>query len=144
MSPVAAPGEAGVRTGGPHPPSRRRAVLAGLVLAAALAGCAQPGVTDLLGRPAERALMAGLQAYDDGRYGDAERMLRAALDAGLPSARDRATAHKHLAFLYCTSDRERACEEAFVAARRADPAFRLTRSEAGHPMWGPVYRRVLR
>jgi hypothetical protein len=144
MTSVVAPVRAGVLTGSAPPASRRRVAPAGLVLAAVLAGCVQPGVTDLLARPAERALVAGLQAYDDGRYGDAERALRAALDAGLPSGRDRATAHKHLAFLYCTSDRERACEEAFAAARRADPAFLLSRSEAGHPMWGPVYRRVVR
>ena len=24
----------------------------------------------------------------------------------------------------------------------ANPAFTLSRSEAGHPLWGPVYRRV--
>jgi hypothetical protein len=35
------------------------------------------------------------------------------------------------------------CEAAFRAARAADPGFVLSRSEAGHPLWGPVYRRVL-
>jgi hypothetical protein len=59
------------------------------------------------------------------------------------TAKDRAAAHKHLAFIYCTTNRVSACEEAFLAARRADAAFALSRSEIGHPMWGPVYRRVL-
>jgi len=27
--------------------------------------------------------------------------------------------------------------------READPAFALTRSESGHPLWGPVYRRAV-
>ena len=31
---------------------------------------------------------------------------------------------------------------AWCAARRADPAFTLSRSEAGHPLWGPVWQRV--
>ena len=61
----------------------------------------------------------------------------------LASGRDRATAHKLLAFITCTSERIAECEAAFVAARQADPAFALSRSEQGHPLWGPVYRRVL-
>lgn len=53
-----------------------------------------------------------------------------------------AAAQKHLAFIYCTSQRVAECEAAFRAARLADPAFALSRSEAGHPLWGPVYKRV--
>ena len=110
-----------------------------------LAGCAllpAPGLIDVIERPAERALFNGLRAYDEGQYGDAERELKAALAAGLASAKDRAAAHKHLAFVYCASQRVAPCEAAFRAAREADPAFELTRAEAGHPLWGPVYRRV--
>lgn len=87
--------------------------------------------------------MLGLRSYDDAQYAEAEKQFQAALRAGLVSARDQANAHKHLAFIYCTSERLEACEEAFRAARRADAAFVLTRSESGHPLWGPVYRRVL-
>ena len=36
-----------------------------------------------------------------------------------------------------------ACEAAFRSARQSDPAFALTRSEAGHPVWGPVYRKAV-
>jgi len=121
---------------------------AALVLAASLglAGCVeapkQPGLADVMDRPAERALLAGLRAYDDAQYTDAEQQLKRSLEAGLTSPRDRATAHKMLAFIYCTSDRVAACEQAFRAARQADPAFALSKSEAGHPLWGPVYRRV--
>lgn len=119
--------------------------LAALLLAT---GCAVPpttpaaGVSELLARPAERALLVGMRAYDDGQYPMAERELKAALDAGLASAKDRANAHKLLAFVYCTSQRATDCESAFRAARAADATFALTRAEAGHPQWGPVYRRV--
>ena len=89
------------------------------------------------------ALLAGLRAYDDGQYTDAERELGKALAAGLASPRDRASAHKHLAYVYCASGRVPPCEAAFRAARAADARFVLTRAEAGHPLWGPVYRRVL-
>jgi Tfp pilus assembly protein PilF len=116
------------------------------VFVALLAGCAaapQGGLSEVMQRPAERALLAGLRAYDDGQYADAERELGKALATGLVSAKDRATAHKHLAFVYCTSQRMAACADAFRAARAADPEFTLSRAEAGHPLWGPVYKQVV-
>jgi hypothetical protein len=98
-----------------------------------------PGLVDALQRPAERQLLAGLHAYDEARYGDAEAALSDSLNLGPLNPRDRAAANKTLAFIYCTSDRRAKCEAAFRAARLADPAFVLTRAEAGHPLWGPVY-----
>jgi Tfp pilus assembly protein PilF len=118
------------------------------VTAAALlcTACLQPpaptGLMDVAARPAEKALLAGIRAYDDSQYPEAEKLLRTALQTGLASAKDRAAAHKHLAFIYCTSNRIAECEAAFRAARQADPAFTLSRSEAGHPLWGPVYKRL--
>ena len=90
----------------------------------------------------ERALFEGIRAYDDGQYAQAEKALRAALADGLQSARDRATAHKLLAFITCTSERLADCEQQFREARAADASFALSRSEAGHPVWGPVYKSV--
>lgn len=113
-----------------------------------LNGCAQPqpgpvvGVMDLTDRPAEKALLSGLRAYDDGQYPEAEKQFGTALRAGLASPRDKAAAHKYLAFVYCTTQRTGACEVEFRAAKEADPKFALSKSEAGHPMWGPVYRKV--
>lgn len=127
----------------------RLATAALLALLTLAAGCAQPpthaptlGLLDVAERPAEKALLAGLRAYDDALYPQAEKQLQAALQAGLVSPRDKAAAHKLLAFIYCTSNRTADCEAAFRAARAADPAFALTKSEAGHPLWGPVYQRV--
>lgn len=126
--------------------------LALLGLLALAAGCAAPpappppaatGLTDLMDRPAERALFEGMRAYDDGQYPQSEAALRRALELGLSTGRDQAKAHKLLAFITCTSERVPDCEAAFKAARAADPSFVLSRSEAGHPLWGPVYRRVL-
>ncbi|MEW6706170.1 MAG: TssQ family T6SS-associated lipoprotein [Pseudomonadota bacterium] len=117
-----------------------------LATALSIAGCVQPpqqaGLADVIARPAEKALLAGMRAYDEAQYADAEASLNKALGAGLASPRDKATAHKLLAFIYCTSERVPACEQAFRAAKQADPAFALSRSEAGHPLWGPVYRKV--
>jgi len=130
-----------------------RSLLGAALVGALLAGCAAPppkpaapppsGLSDLMERPAERSLFEGIRAYDDGSYVQAETALRKALSQGLASGRDQATAHKLLAFVTCTSDRIGECESEFRAARAADPAFALSRSEAGHPVWGPVYKRVL-
>ena len=114
-----------------------------------LAGCvvppsSRPGLMDVSERPAEKALLAGMRAYDDGQYPQAEQSLNQALTAGLTSGKDRAAAHKYLAFIYCTSNRVPACEAQFRAARVDDPAFALSKAEAGHPQWGPVYQRVQR
>ena len=128
---------------------RRGAALLAAAALAVLAGCATPppprpsGLAELMERPAERALVEGIRAYDDGRYRDAEAALQRSLADGLASGRDRATAHKLLAFIACTSERLELCETSFRAARTADPQFTLSRSEAGHPLWGPVYQRVL-
>lgn len=130
---------------GSRPHLFRPAVYAAALLLAACAAKAPPpsGLAELLERPAERALVEGLRAYDEGQYPAAETALQRALSAGLASARDRASAHKLLAFIACTSERIAACEAAFRAARAADPGFGLDRSEAGHPLWGPVWRQVL-
>ena len=93
----------------------------------------------MLSRPAERQLLNGLRLYDDAQYPLAEKSLKEALRLPLASPQDRASAHKTLAFIYCTSGRTAECETAFRAARSADPRFALSRAEAGHPVWGPVY-----
>ena len=131
--------------------SLRLPILALVAVLAALTGCVQPpispatsvGLLDIAERPAEKALLAGMRAYDDAQYPQAEKSLQAALQAGLVSPRDRAAAHKLLAFIFCTSNRAVDCEVQFRSARAADPAFALSKSEAGHPLWGPVYQRVL-
>ena len=107
--------------------------------------CAPPpvvSVVELIARPAEKALLAGLRAYEDGQYKVAEQRLTQALKAGLAAPLDQAAAHKTLAFVYCSSQRAKLCEAAFRSARAADPAFDLSKSEAGHPVWGPVWKRV--
>lgn len=123
--------------------------VAALMLFVSLTACVQPppaaptpGLLDVAERPAEKALLAGIRAYDDAQYTTAETQLGTAINAGLVSAKDKAAAHKHLAFIYCTSNRIRECESAFRSALQADPAFMLTKSEQGHPLWGPVFQRV--
>jgi tetratricopeptide (TPR) repeat protein len=127
---------------GPAPPPAAPTATPAPAATPTAAATSTAGLLDVLDRPAERALLAGMRAYDDGQYAESENQLKRALDANLRSARDRAAAHKQLAFIYCTTARVAQCELEFRAALRADPSFSLTRGEAGHPMWGPVYKRV--
>jgi Tfp pilus assembly protein PilF len=113
-----------------------------------LSGCTTPttsrqglGFTEITDRPAEKFLLAGIRAYDDGQYQTAEQLFVQSLSNGLASARDRSVARKHLAFIYCTSERLVACETAFRSARIDDSTFVLSKSEASHPQWGPIYLR---
>lgn len=99
-------------------------------------------VASLYQRPAERALLDGIRLYEDAAFGRAEQSLRNALHEGLTDPRDVAAAHKYVAFIACAFNRISDCEQSFRGAFAADPKFSLTDAEIGHPVWGPVYRRI--
>lgn len=88
------------------------------------------------------ALAAGIRQYDNGDYRAAADSLQRALDQGLSASSDRVTAHKYLAFIDCAAGREQLCRDEFGAALRIDPDLQLAPAEAGHPIWGPVFRSV--
>ncbi|MGH8667657.1 MAG: TssQ family T6SS-associated lipoprotein [Burkholderiales bacterium] len=116
-----------------------------LAAVAALAGCGTEPVRQLeaLFKPnqGEAALATGLKQYEEGRYPESLKNLQSAIGQGL-SERDRVTAHKHVAFIHCASNRERACRDEFRKALKVDPAMELAPAEAGHPIWGPIFRSV--
>jgi Tfp pilus assembly protein PilF len=125
---------------------------ASLLAAVLLAGCesltttparpATESIVQLYGQPAERALINGLRAYEEGAFERAEQSFRTAVLQNLRDRRDLAVAHKYLAFIACAFNRIGECEREFRNAFAADPGFLLTDAEIGHPIWGPVYRRV--
>jgi hypothetical protein len=92
--------------------------------------------------PAEQELQKGIKNYEDGEYKVATKELQTALSLGLTGRSEQASAHKYLAFISCVSGRPNGCREEFRKAFVADPNFDLTPAEAGHPMWGPVFRSV--
>ena len=119
-------------------------LFAALIGLTALGGCATgPGkeVARIFERKGESQLKQGISNYEDGRLPQAATQLQGALEAGLSQA-DQVKAHKYLAFIHCVSGRERQCRAHFRSALELDPAFELERAEAGHPMWGPVFRSV--
>jgi Tfp pilus assembly protein PilF len=110
----------------------------------ALSGCASLG-EDLAGAfssKGERELEFGIKAYEDGEYLYAARLLQASLDAGLRGRSNQSRAHKFLAFIHCVAGRMQSCREEFRKALEIDPSFELREDEAGHPVWGPVFRSV--
>lgn len=103
-----------------------------------LAGCAQ--LEHLIqATRAQVTLIDGLRKFDAGEHAASAKALQRAIDRGL-GAKDRAEAHKHLAFIHCTAAREARCRDEFRKALEADPAMRLDAAEAGHPVWGPIFR----
>jgi Tfp pilus assembly protein PilF len=89
----------------------------------------------------EPALTAGIRKYDNGEYAAADKDLQTALKLGLGNS-DRVRAHKYLAFIHCASNRLKSCRHEFRLALDIDPQMRLTPAEAGHPIWGPIFRSV--
>lgn len=108
----------------------------------ALSGCASftEDFVAMFSTKGERDLDAGVKAYEDGEYAYSAKLLRASLDAGLRGRSNQIRAHKYLAFIYCTSNRVAQCREEFRKALKINPSFTLRDDEAGHPIWGPVYR----
>lgn len=112
-----------------------------------MTGCASKtsrdiGIDKLSLRKAEQALSTGIKQYDDGELKSAQKNLQDALSLGLTFDSDKVAAHKHLAFIYCSSNQERQCRDEFRRAFEVDSSFKLERTEIGHPLWGPVYTGV--
>jgi hypothetical protein len=84
-------------------------------------------------------LQSGIEAYDNGRHRDAAKLLRSALASELPPA-EQVEAYKYLAFIECSSNRRTQCRDHFRRALALDPTLELTPAEAGHPVWGPIFR----
>jgi len=133
-----------------HAPARITSnLLAALCVLMALTGCQsgpmrslQSEFKSLFGSAkGEPALAAGVRLYEEGKYAEASESLHGALYQGLSSA-DRVKAHKHLAFINCVSGRPAACREEFRRALAIEPALELSAAEAGHPIWGPIFRAV--
>ena len=119
-------------------------LLAALFAAAALAGCSsQPvqAIKSIFQSKGEPELKAGIRQYEDGKYAAATTSLQNALGAGLTDS-DQVVANKYLAFISCTQGRERQCRAYFRRALELNPGFELEPAEAGHPMWGPVFKNL--
>ena len=107
------------------------------------AGCASTSFRDLfLTRTGGSSyLEEGIRNYEEGNYRTSARRIQYGLEEGLTRP-DRVKAHKYLAFIACVSGQQLTCREEFSIAMELDPSFELDAAEAGHPIWGPVYKNV--
>ncbi len=118
----------------------------------ALGGCVLPPQTAPVPPPADEIaskqrfdraqanLAEGLKRYEAGAYEEAMKNLLLALDSGVLTVAQQVTARKHMAFIHCLNGREAACKDEFQKVLSLDSKFELPPAEAGHPIWGPVFK----
>lgn len=92
--------------------------------------------------PTELAINNGINNYDEGNYPASLAILQGLVDNKAASKGEKLLAYKYLAFIHCVSSREKMCSESFQKALEIDPKFNLSAAEAGHPIWGPVFKSV--
>ncbi len=83
----------------------------------------------------------GIALFDAKDFQTAERAFQSALFAGLPDGQERASAHKYLAFIYCTNGEGKRCESEFDAAFAVRPSFRIDGYELNNTPWRGAYFR---
>jgi Tfp pilus assembly protein PilF len=121
----------------------RQNILLGVMLVWLLSGCHALNTCDecwWYNRTPEHKLVKGVESYEEGNYMESMAALNEVLQTKLADRDDKVRAYKYLAFIHCVSGREKMCSEAFKRALMINPAFELTTAEAGHPVWGPVFR----
>lgn len=92
------------------------------------------------GRP---SLGDGVALFDARKLKLAERALQSALFLGLADSQEQATAHKYLAFVFCSNGEWLRCETAFDAALALRSTFSLEARELEGAPWREVYLRSM-
>lgn len=122
----------------------RRNIFMGVIMVWLLSGCQYLNTCDECWwynrtAPSEK-LDKGVESYAEGNYIASMAALKDVLLTKLADKDDKVSAYKYLAFIHCVSGREKLCFDAFRKALALKPDFELTPAEAGHPVWGPVFR----
>ncbi len=95
---------------------------------------------DIVKSEPEQLLAEGTELYEKGDYKGAIRKLQSAKDAALDASAIQQNSLKYLAFSYCVTGQKSLCKVQFVSLLKMTPEFQLSRAEAGHPLWGPVFK----
>lgn len=90
----------------------------------------------------EQKLEIAVKEYEEGNYVTAMNALEAVLATKSASRAQKVRANKYMAFISCISSREKSCREYFKNILEINPEFNLSAAEAGHPIWGPVFKNV--
>lgn len=118
---------------------------AGMGGAYASAACDEPAIADTRSTDSasgRQLLGQGISLYNSRKLDMAEKALQASLFAGLTDRRERSTAHRYLAFVYCSNQEWARCDAAFEAAFEASPSFALEEYELQGTPWRDAYLKV--
>lgn len=96
-----------------------------------------PGV---ISQPGTLALAEGVDLYNQGQFQAAIRKLQDTPEIWTNSASAQVEAYKYLAFSQCVTRQTTQCRQSFERLLNLSPSFELSRAEAGHPTWGPVFK----
>jgi hypothetical protein len=91
---------------------------------------------------AKRYLAKGVSEYETGNYVNAKNALQGVLENQYATRYETLWANKYLAFIHCVSGDQKLCRDHFRSMVEINPDFELSAAEAGHPLWGPVFRSV--
>jgi outer membrane protein assembly factor BamD (BamD/ComL family) len=91
---------------------------------------------------AKRYLDKGVSEYQAGNYVNAKTAFEGVLGNQYATRNELLSANKHMAFIHCISGDQKMCREHFKRVFELNPDFELSAAEAGHPLWGPVFRSV--
>ncbi len=90
----------------------------------------------------QQKLDIGIREYQEGNYLTSMEAFKNVLETNVADKSAKINAYKYLAFIQCISSQEVLCKDYFSKVLELDPYFELTSAEAGHPIWGPVFRSV--
>lgn len=88
----------------------------------------------------EQLLAEGAELYDKGDYKGSIRKLLLARDSADETSTTKQDSLRLLAFSYCVTGQRPLCKTQFSSLLKIVPDFQLSRAEAGHPLWGPVFK----
>jgi tetratricopeptide (TPR) repeat protein len=94
-------------------------------------------------RAAAQTEFDGIMAlYSDGDYRGEIKRFTTAEETLKPYKELELDGLKFTAFSYCLLGKQLQCRQQFEKAIKIDPSFDLKEGEKGHPLWGPVFKRV--
>jgi hypothetical protein len=98
-----------------------------------------PDVQSIRFKP-EQMLAEGAELYDKGDFKGAIRKLVTVRDSTDVAPTIKQNTLRLLAFSYCVTSQRALCKNQFSTLLSIAPDFELSRGEAGHPLWGPVFK----
>jgi hypothetical protein len=98
--------------------------------------------TNTLQTHGQIALSGGVEMYKNSQYTQAISKLQQAVDLSNGDNSTQISAYKYMSFSLCVTGKRTLCLQTFDKLLRLEPSFSLSPAEAGHPIWGAVFRQA--